>query len=157
MKNNDEVIDLLNDLICINNDRIEGYEKASEELKPKKDADSFMLLDRAQESRVFRNELIPAVVRLGGKPAENSTAAGKLYRTWMDLKTTFSGGSAKSVFELCEQGEDAALKAYDAALQEDVIFPDEIQETLSRQKQIIKEAHDKIRSKRDALKKEVTH
>lgn len=157
MKNNDEVIDLLNDLICINNDRIEGYEKAVEELKPKQDADHFMLLDRAQESRVFRNELIPAVIRLGGKPAENSTTAGKLYRTWMDLKTTFSGGSAKSVFELCEQGEDAALHAYNDALQDNVILPGEIRETLMRQKQIIKEAHDKIKRKRDTLKKEVTH
>jgi uncharacterized protein (TIGR02284 family) len=157
MKNNDEVIDLLNDLICINNVRIEGYEKASEELKPTKDADSFMLLDRAQESRVFRNELIPAVVRLGGKPAENSTAAGKLYRTWMDLKTTFSGGSAKSIFELCEKGEDAALQAYNDALQENVNFPTEIHQMLSRQKLIIQEAHDTIKRKRDALKREVAH
>lgn len=157
MKDNDEVIDLLNDLICINNDRIEGYEKASEELKPKNNSDSFILLDRAQESRVFRNELIPAVVRLGGKPAENSTAAGKLYRTWMDLKTTFTGGSAKSVFELCEQGEDAALQAYNDALEEDVVFPQEIHEMLTRQEQIIREAHDSIRRKRDALKRETTH
>lgn len=157
MKDNDEVIDLLNDLICINNDRIEGYEKASEELKPKNNSDSFILLDRAQESRVFRNELIPAVVRLGGKPAENSTAAGKLYRTWMDLKTTFTGGSAKSVFELCEQGEDAALQAYNDALEEDVVFPQEIHEMLTRQEQIIREAHDSIKRKRDALKRETTH
>src|SRR5512138_2562952 len=136
---NEKSIDVLNDLIRINNDRIEGYTKAAEELsKPGYDNARPMFLEKTNESSVFVNELTAAVGRLGGEAAQNTTASGKLYRTWMDLKTAFTGGSAKSVFELCEFGEDAALKAYDEALDEDVAWPDELYNMLIRQRQMIR-------------------
>jgi uncharacterized protein (TIGR02284 family) len=150
---NEKLIDVLNDLIRINNDRIQGYAKATEELnKPGYDNARPMFLERTHESRVFVNELSSAVGRLGGEPAENTTASGKLYRTWMDLKTAFTGGSAKSVFELCEFGEDAALKAYDEALEDETVWSEEIFNMLTRQRQMIREAHDAIKRYRDRLK-----
>lgn len=147
---NENVIDVLNDLIAINNDRLEGYEKAINELGEHFSGKAQpMLVERAHESRVLYNELTAAVNRLGGKPATNTTVSGKLYRTWMDVKTTFTGGSAKSVFELCEFGEDAA---YDQALEDTVDWPSDIFEMIKRQRQIIKDAHDTIKRYRDELK-----
>lgn len=150
---NEKLVEVLNDLIRINNDRIEGYTKATEELsQPGYDNARPMFLERTNESGVFVNELSSAVMRLGGEPAENTTTSGKLYRTWIDLKTSFTGGTAKSVFELCEFGEDAALKAYDEALDEDVAWPDELYNMLIRQRQMIRESHDAIKRYRDQLK-----
>ena len=150
----ENVVDVLNDLLSIINDRLEGYEKALNELEePLSDKAQALLLERSHESRVLYNELTAAVNRLGGKPAKDTTVSGKLYRTWMDLKTTFTGGSAKSVFELCEFGEDAALKAYDEALEDDVDWPSDIFQMLKRQRQIIKNAHDAIKRYRDELKR----
>jgi uncharacterized protein (TIGR02284 family) len=152
----EDLIDNLNDLIAINNDRIEGYEKALVEL----DEESAVNLsrpsfgDRIQESQVFVNELADAVVLLGGKPQEGTTASGKIYRAWMDLKTAFTGGSTKSVLELCEYGEDVAVKAYDKALEDsEANWPPEILNMLTRQRQVVKEAHDLIRDYRDNVRR----
>lgn len=150
---NEKSIAILNDLIRINNDRIEGYTKAAEELsKPGYDNARPMFLERTNESNVFVNELTIAVSRLGGEPAENTTASGKLYRTWMDLKTAFTGGSVKSVFELCEFGEDAALKAYDEALEDETLWSEEIFNMLTRQRQMVRESHDAVKRYREQVK-----
>src|SRR5690606_6631139 len=68
---NEKLVEVLNDLIRINNDRIEGYTKATEELsQPGYDNARPMFLERTNESGVFVNELSSAVMRLGGEPAE---------------------------------------------------------------------------------------
>lgn len=150
---NEKLIDVINDLIRINNDRIEGYTKAAEELsKPGYDNARPMFLEKTNESTVFVNELTAAVTRLGGEAAQNTTASGKLYRTWMDLKTAFTGGSVKSVFELCEFGEDAALKAYDEALEDETVWSEELFNMLTRQREMIRDSHDAVKRYRDQLK-----
>lgn len=153
---NDKIIKELNDLISVNKDRKEGYEKAANELNEPVDARGrSMLLGRAHESRIFDNELSVAVSRLGGTPAEHTSASGKIFRMWMDLKTSFTGGSAKSVFELCEFGEDNALKAYDDALAADGInWPEDLLIMLTRHREIIQEAHNSVKSLRDSLEQE---
>ena len=70
----DKSIDVLNSLIVINNDRIQGYETAIEETK---DSDLRGLFNRFMDhSREFRDELISAVRNLGGKPAEGTRPDG---------------------------------------------------------------------------------
>ena len=45
--------------------------------------------------------------------------SGKIYRTWMDVKAAFARKERLSVLEACEFGEDAAQRAYEAALASD--------------------------------------
>src|SRR5688572_28625197 len=118
MKANDErLIAILNDLIRINYDRIEGYEKAIEEIKDFSEVEiKDVFLKMAEESRKHRAELTQAVVQLGGEPATDTTTAGDIYRVWMDVKTTFAGNDVLASLELCEYGEDKALEAYKTAL-----------------------------------------
>ncbi len=146
---NEKIIDVLQDLIKINNDRIEGYEKALEDLDNEKSLiDRGVFEERIAESSNFRNELESAIIPLGGETEDTTTAGGKLYRVWMDLKTSFTGGSPKSVLELCEYGEDVALKAYDEALEETEL-PQNIHTLINQQRQTLKRAHDIIKSRRD--------
>src|SRR3989337_2403265 len=131
MTTNDNLIEVMNDLIRINNDRIVGYEKAADEARDI-DVDLRAVFSRmAEESRQYAAELTQEVVKLGGDPAPGTTHSGKIYRVWMDVKATFSGKSRQAVLENCEFGEDAAQKADDTALQSDVSLPSDLRQLIT--------------------------
>jgi uncharacterized protein (TIGR02284 family) len=149
MATNDKLVEVLNDLIRINNDRIAGYEKAADEARDI-DADLKAIFARmSEESRQYAAELTQEVVKLGGEPATGTTNSGKIYRMWMDLKVTFSGKTRQAILENCEFGEDAAQKAYEAALKSDVEIPAEIRQLIANQKASLKTSHDVIKKYRD--------
>ena len=78
MKTNEKTLEVLNDLIQINNDRVEGYEKAGKETEVK-DADLRSLFtEMATESRRFANELSKYVSWQAGEPAEGTSLRGKI-------------------------------------------------------------------------------
>jgi uncharacterized protein (TIGR02284 family) len=149
MKDNQKTIDALNDLIKINNDRIEGYEKAIKESAP--DANNDSLFDRMiEQSTTIRGELMDEVRRIGGNSTKSDTTnSGKLYRMWMDVKSTFAWNSKTSVLELCEFGEDAAQKSYKESLASADEMADGTRELIMAQKNRLKESHDLIKTKRD--------
>jgi uncharacterized protein (TIGR02284 family) len=147
---NEKTSEILNDLIEINNDRVRGYERASKETETK-DADLRALFDgMASESRRYVNELSAHVASSGHEPAEGTTVKGKIYRAWMDIKATFSGNDRKAILASCEYGEDAAQKAYDAALSSDAEIPTELRQLIMEQKTSLRKSHDKIKRMRDA-------
>jgi len=143
-------VEILNDLVEINNDRIVGYERALKELKDG-DADlKSLFTSMIDESRKIRVDLAGEVQALGGEFEAGTTASGKLYRAWMDVKAVFTGNSRHSILANCEYGEDAAQNAYKEALEGDL--PAYIRTTLEAQKQMLKASHDRIKALRDAAK-----
>jgi uncharacterized protein (TIGR02284 family) len=150
MNVNEKTSEVLNDLIRINNDRVTGYERAEKETASE-DTDLKALFTRmADESRQYVNELTKYVARTGEEPASGTTVSGKIYRAWMDVKATFTGKNRKAILASCEYGEDAAQKAYDAALASDAEIPTEIRQVIMDQKINLKKFHDKIKAMRDA-------
>ena len=148
MERNERAIEVLNDLIKINNDRVEGYEKAVRETD-ETDVDLRNVFHRmADESRNYARELRDRVQRLGGEPSGGTTASGKIYRTWMDIKSAFGSSQRKSVLEECEFGEDAAQKAYDKALDSDEL-PADVRTLIQEEKSRLRGSHDTIRNYRD--------
>jgi len=146
-----ETIEVLNDLVAINNDRIAGYEKALEETR-ETDSDLTVLFAlMIDESRKLRLSLADEVQTLGGEYDRGTTASGKLYRAWMDVKAVFTGHDRHTVLANCERGEDAAQKAYKDALNENNV-PAYIRTMLTEQKQTLRASHDKIKTLRDAAK-----
>jgi uncharacterized protein (TIGR02284 family) len=149
MKTNEKTAEVLNDLIQINNDRIEGYERAAKETHAA-DADlRTLFLSMASESRRYVSELSQHVTKRGEEPADGTTLSGKIYRTWMDVKATFSGKDRKAILASCEFGEDAAQKAYDEALKTDAELSTEVRQLIAEQKSTLKKSHDKIKKMRD--------
>jgi uncharacterized protein (TIGR02284 family) len=145
----EKITGILNDLIRINHDRVVGYEKAIDELKPE-DADLKALFQRyVTESRQYAQELTQEVSRLGGNPADGTTNSGKIYRVWMDLKSAISGKDRKTILDNCEFGEDAAQKAYDLALNSDVELEPSMRDLIVRQKAVLKTGHDEVKRLRD--------
>lgn len=146
-----ETIEILNDLVQINNDRIDGYEKALGELKEEDNDLKALFSSMISESHEIRLALGTEVNALGGDMETSTTTSGKIYRAWMDVKALFTGHDRHTVLANCERGEDAAQKAYNTAL-EDEDLPAYLREMVAEQQQTLKRSHDKIKALRDATK-----
>jgi uncharacterized protein (TIGR02284 family) len=149
MERNSNLTEVLNDLIRINNDRTTGYAKAADNAR-EIDVDLRAIFDKmGDESREYARELADEVIRLGGEPATGTTASGKIYRAWMDVKATFTGKDRTSLLAACEFGEDAAQRAYQSALASDAEMPAEIRQLIATQKSALRTSHDLIKKYRD--------
>lgn len=140
---------VLSDLIVINNDRYEGYRKASEEAK---DADLKSLFSEySLQSQKFGDELKPLVNDSNKLPKEDETKnTGKLYRVWMDVKNAMASNNRKSVLSSCEYGEDVAKKTYDDVLEHAEELSTEALTVIRRQRSELQASHDKIKAMRDS-------
>ena len=148
METNEKNVEVLNDLIEINNDRVQGYEKAAKETASE-DADLRSLFnDMAAESRNYLTDLKKHVVSVGEGPAEGTTNRGKIYRAWMDVKAAVTGQSRRAILASCEFGEDAAQRAYTSALETEGLS-NEVRVLITDQKAKLRASHDKIRRMRD--------
>ena len=148
---NENQIETLNDLVLINNDRIEGYRKASENLEDKHTELTSLFNSLKEESFKNNQELKSEIFNLRGTPDTGTTVSGKLYRAWMDVKATFGGNDAASVLSSCEGGEDAAKAAYKSALESGDLAGDTAS-LVMRQQQVQLQGHDKIKALRDQYK-----
>ena len=152
MENTAKTIEVLNDLILINNDRIEGFERAIKETE-ESDGNNDLLpvfLRRIDESRQFKMELGGEIQVLGKDIEAGTSISGKLHRAWIAVKESFTGHDRHSLLEECEYGEDAIKKAYADAL-EDPDLPAYIRDMLLEQEEIILDAHDEIKELRDSV------
>lgn len=140
-------IEVLNDIIQINNDRIKGYNTAIKNLEESIDLNQ-LFANMAEQSQHFNHDLREEVKRLGGNPETSTTAAGSIYRTWMDVKATFGGTDRASILSSCEFGEDAAKKAYKMAVDNEDLNSSQ-RDVLRKQQAIQLEAHDKIKALRN--------
>jgi uncharacterized protein (TIGR02284 family) len=148
MERNDKILEVLNDLIRINNDRIDGYQKAEDEAR-KIDVDIQALFSRfAEESKQYTSELKQLILGYGGNPAEDTTTSGKIYRVWMDLKAFITGKDRKAILASCEFGEDAAQKAYNEALSSEYLTP-EVRNIIAKQQTLLRQSHDLVKKYRD--------
>ncbi len=148
--NNEKTIDVLNTLIEINNDRIEGYETACKETD---DQDLKSLFSGfIQTSQECKQELVSEVVTLGGTPIEGTRASGKFYRAWMDIKAAITGKDTEAILNSCEYGEDVAVETYTDVLKNEMenISPKQ-QSMINTQHGLIKADHDKVKELRDML------
>ena len=142
--------EVLNDLIRINYDRIEGYRKAAEESKTFDISLHPVFQKMADESRLNVSALTEHVRKMGGDAESGSTAMGKIYRAWMDIKATFTGKDRKAILASCEYGEDQAQKAYDHALASDAEIDAATRQMITSQQEVLKKSHNEIKAMRDA-------
>ena len=145
---NEKSIEVLNTLVEINNDRIEGYETA---LKETNEADLKSLFTRyINNSRKFKSELVAEVTRMGGEPEDGTRASGKIYRAWMEVKAAVTGKERKTVLNSCEYGEDVAKDTYKKVLEDHYTdLSDAQQKLVSTQYVQLKADHDAVRNLRD--------
>lgn len=144
MIKNEEIVDSLNDLVKINNDRIHGYEKAIEDTKDA-DLDS-IFRHMIVQSQQFRSELADHIVRIDGLAVSDETTSdisSKIHRAWIDIKAAVTGKDRSTVLSSVDFGENAAVDAYKEAVEKDHI-PAYIKEVLQKQLTELSSARDKV-------------
>ncbi|MBE9602248.1 PA2169 family four-helix-bundle protein [Pedobacter sp. MC2016-24] len=142
---------ILNELVEINNDRIAGFEKAVADINDENIDLKAVFLEYSSQSRKFSQELVALVAGLGEEPETGNSVAGTLHRAWIDVKALFGGSDRESILNEAERGEDAIKAAYRMALEKGELSGEAL-DTVSRQAQDIKAAHDTIKALRDAAK-----
>lgn len=147
---NDNKIEVLNTLITINNDRIEGYETAAKETE---ELDLKTLFAQfSYTSQKCKQELSNEVTKLGGTPAEGTLTTGKFFRVWMDVKAALTGKDRKAILNSCEYGEDIAKETYKKVLENDLENLNAEQHSMIKaQHTLLVADHDKVKSLRNAL------
>jgi uncharacterized protein (TIGR02284 family) len=147
MKEQKEIISVIDDLIQTLKDGQEGFRQAAEAVKHPQLKSLFS--EYSQQRSRFASALQNEVRSLGQtKPEDSSSTAGALHRGWINLKSALSGGDDHAILAECERGEDSAVEEYKKALDDD--FSPSLYELVSRQYSDIKAAHDRIRNLRDA-------
>ena len=147
---NSKTIEVLNTLITINNDRVEGYETAAKETDEQDLKNLFSNLKRT--SLHCNHELKGEVLKLGGAPSEETKTTGKFFRVWMDVKAALTGKVRKTILNSCEFGEDVAKETYKKVLENDLDNLNTHQITLIKAQHMLLVAdHDKVKKMRDAL------
>ncbi len=151
MESIDKKIDLVNKAIEINNDRIAGYEKATEIIEDTEMPElATLFLQYKTQSEQFNTELAPFVKVYGGTPEEGTMLSGKLFRIWMDIKSLISPYTPKAVLQSCEKGEDEFRNAYKELIDESFEDCPDISEVLQSQFAQQGSAHTHIKELRDS-------
>ena len=141
-----EVINTLNDLIATSKDGEAGFRTCAEGVKNPQLKTMFN--QAAERCAAGAAELQAKVRALGGNPDKSGSTSGSLHRAWVNIKSAVTGKDDHAVLAECEKGEDAAKKAYQNALTEDL--PADVKSMVERQYQGVKENHDRVRDLRNA-------
>lgn len=122
--NNEKTVSVLNDLLNITNDRIKGFSKVEDKVwgtySPLKgDYDNMVA-----QSQTMKSELVGLINERGGEPDNTGSTAGAIHRGWIDVKNSFSGDKTESTLENVVFGEEAAIDAYQDALDSGDLCPE---------------------------------
>lgn len=147
---NNKQVEVLNDLVQINNDRIAGYEKAIAAIDDKENEDLRLLFERMINNSKDYNEILEKQVGLlNGEPALGTSGAGKLYRAWMELKAYVTGGDRLAILSSCVTGEETAIRAYEEALAEEELAI-ELKQLLNTQLSDLQQSYSEINALKEA-------
>lgn len=150
METSTKATEVISDLIEINNDRSDGFQRALKDLGDG-DFDLKTLFEQySTQSRQFAQELTALGAQNGADTDTGNSASGTLHRAWIEVKALFSGHDRKAVLQECERGEDAIKKAYRDALMPESELSSEAVQLITRQSQAINEGHDRIKALRDS-------
>ncbi|GAB2776270.1 hypothetical protein GCM10027275_19280 [Rhabdobacter roseus] len=148
---NKDIRDILENLIKLNADRIEGYTRAQEDTENPELKRLFSFY--SDQSHHFKAELNSEMINYGGLIPPENTFLGQIHKVWLDLKASMTSPNTGSILDSCEFGENAIIQEYDKLLtSEEVILPIELRHVIARQQQDIKVACERIHSLRQVEK-----
>lgn len=144
----EKTVNVLQELNQFVNDRIEGYKHAAEATKDP--AHRSYYNDLINESNQFSNEINRNISKFGGERQDSTTAKGKIFRGWMDVKSTITGSDEEAIIKSNLYGEEWAQKAYDDALEHRAELPENITQMIEKQKQASLTTYERLRQMKGA-------
>ncbi|WP_347157021.1 ferritin-like domain-containing protein [Pontibacter chitinilyticus] len=146
---NKELYSTIHHLIERCKDGAKGYKTASEDIEDSDLKELFRKYAVQRDSMI--TELQDQLTKMGHADDESSSIEGTVHRAWIDIKSALTSKDRARVLDECERGEDYAVKAYQEAQKKEL--PGELKAIVQQQYNDVKNAHDHIRSLRDAAKK----
>lgn len=137
MEFKEEIANNLNQLLEKTYDAEKGYKDAASNVKDAKM--KAFLEEQAKQRYDFGHDIKQEIKAFDQKPDKGGSAKGSLHRTWMDVKTAFSGNENETVMEEVQRGEKAAIEDYDDILAEKEL-PPSTKAMLQGQRQKIEQA-----------------
>jgi uncharacterized protein (TIGR02284 family) len=135
------ILETLTELTQFVNDGREGYARAAKESKNPQTEQIYRMF--SSQRAEFGSELNNLIRSHGGEPEFDTTAKGKLYRGWMDVKASLTGSDEEAILDANLYGEEWAQKAYQEAL-EDSSLPASIRSVIQRQQQASLETYQQL-------------
>src|SRR6266481_3566810 len=122
MKEQKEVVSVIDDLSQTLKDGQEGFKQAAEGVKAPQLKSLFN--EYSSQRSQFATELQSQAHSLGrSQPEESGSAAGALHRAWINLKSAITSGDDHAILAECERGEDSAVEQYEKAIEDDLSSP----------------------------------
>lgn len=139
--NHQQTIESLNVLLAACRDGHDGFLAAA------KSASSPELKSTLGRFGVERGEFASAIAgeidRLGGKPLDHGTFAGRLHRGWFEIKSKLQRAPDAALLQACEKGEVTTVENFEAELEKD--HPEQTRELVEQQMVRIFEVRETIR------------
>ncbi len=112
----DAHVKMLNDLLELNRDSVEGFKSVRELAESPK---LKQLCAAAEAERMAQvRELEPLVRAAGETPEKDGSGSGVLHRTWLKVREALSPDGDKALILEAERGEDEIKDAYMDAIKE---------------------------------------
>jgi uncharacterized protein (TIGR02284 family) len=139
-----KIVEVLNDLIRIENDRLSGYQSALESTYVEPHLNT-VISNCIQEGIQYKTRLVDKIRQIAGNKLQDTAIPGKLYGVWTDLKVKFSNSNRKSVISSCQYNEVIALHVSNAAVNSMELGP-EICSLIQEQEKMLKRNMDVMKS-----------
>jgi uncharacterized protein (TIGR02284 family) len=145
-------VNVLNNLLVVNNERLESYAYAGQQTEMSLFKDLFSRLRTSSEK--LKEELCAEVYKLGGKPSSTTGGPGDLPKAWKEIRKAIRTGDYKALLDSCYLAEFMSLKTYEYALRYNRNYLTRYQHLLfDRQRVVLKQDHECVANLRSALTK----
>lgn len=141
-------VDVLNTLIATTLDSMKGFRESAEDSEVGTHAQFFR--EMADERSKVASDLQAHVRTLGGDPRTESSTAGAVHRTWVNVKDAMTGKDEEAVIKEVESGEDYIKEKFQEALRDDDLSP-ETRGVLEKCMESIRKGHDRASAMKHAL------
>ena len=139
--------EVLEHLVEICRDGERGFRAAAQYVHTPLLKDLFAEL--AEQRQTFVHDLEPHLNRLGGSTLSSGSRAGAVHRGWMNVKAHVPGHQDQTIVTEAERGENAAIKAYDEAL--NGMLPPTVIGVVEAQREEMRSTEKRIRELNQAL------
>ncbi|PIF62735.1 PA2169 family four-helix-bundle protein [Flavobacterium sp. 11] len=148
--NKEKSIVVLNNLIEINNDRIQVYETATIVTE---ESDLKNLFSEFQKtSEIFKSELVEEVQKMGGIPVDVIKKNNFFVKLWMNFKAKLVDKDREDILNTLEYKEFVAIKSYKETLTDNIDhLTVELLIILKSQQLLLTVHHDKVKKLGDLM------
>jgi len=144
------LIVILNGLIHVCHGGQAGYMQAAEGITSS--AYKTMFVEYAHQRSRFASQIANLVTKYGGDPDDDGHTMSLFPKGWKNIQQVIMGGDYGAIFTECEKSEDVTRDTYEKVIEKEL--PDDVSRVVGQQYTQIVEAHDRIRSLRDAYHSE---